>query len=177
MRRGLAIALAAVMLAGCGGLDDRDREALEAFQNDPLFEIVPPGATKARDFLTPGSPDRSESRPGSANNRHVSWDDVDGTPEQVIQTYVVALQELGWHEIVLTCADELGAGYGIRAARARDQRVDVVRVGASYDSSRDGEVGVYIAMDAPHHGSPQYAEPDPDVPPDTTCLDAQAASS
>jgi hypothetical protein len=161
---------ASLMVSGCGETTNRwDGIALDRFEADPIFELVPNGATQAYDALSIGSPESRDF--GSDNARAVLWEHATEPADAIARQYVDALLEQGWSELDVECTGD-GTGnavYIVNGRRSVDGYVDIVRVVTS-DEGPDRKGGVVVST--PFHASPQPTKPDPSTPPDTACLDA-----
>ena len=160
------------VVGGCGETTNRwDGIALDRFEADPIFEVVPPGATQIYDALSIGSPESRDF--GSDNARAVSWEGSTETAEAMARRYVDELLEQGWSEIGVECTSTgaFQAMYIVTARRAIEDYVDIARATSSYDGT-ERRVDVGVVISTPFHASPQPKKPDPSVPLDAACLDA-----
>lgn len=173
----LVIALGALTTA-CGGANDQDRQAFERFRTDPLFAVAPAGTAIERDTVTAGAPWRGESRPGQDHARAVYMPTVSMPAARLATMYVEALENLGWEEISVECptapTPDITDLYVLRARRTAESGVvDAVRILAT--DRQDANTSASIVMSTPYHDADPFPEPDPDVPPDTSCVAAALA--
>lgn len=168
----LVITLGALTTA-CGGANDQDRQARERFRTDPLFETSPPGAEQTRDVLNPGSPTRGEAFPGEGVSRSMGWRSVSLDIGDTIAWYVETLTDQGWHAITVDCrtlARTEDRDKFILTARRRIDAgvVDSARITVQHDENQS--VKTTLNLSIPFHDTDPFPEPDPDVPPDTSCV-------
>jgi hypothetical protein len=168
----LVITLGAIATA-CGGANDQDRDALERFRTDPLFATAPPGGEPTKDTLRPGIPTRGNAFPGEGVSRFIVLDgitlDVGGT----IDWYVDVLTEQGWSEITVECLIIARSDDRDRFILNARRRIDAGVVDAAFltvEHRKAGDVQTTVSISIPFHDTDPFPEPDPDLPPDTSCV-------
>ena len=168
----LVITLGALTTA-CGGANDQDRVALERFSADPLFETSPPGSELTKDTIRPGIPTRGNAFPGESVARFTAWRGVTLDAAATIDWYVDVLTDQGWHEITVDCKivaqTEDEDLFSVSARRRVDDGVvDSAGVTVVYDEAQT--IKITVSTWIPFHDTDPLAEPDPDLPPDTSCV-------
>jgi hypothetical protein len=168
----LVITLGALATA-CGGTNDQDRDALERFRTDPLFETSPPGGVLTKDTIRPGIPSRGDAFPGESVARFAAWRSITLDAATTIDWYVGVLTDQGWHEITVDCKivaqTEDEDLFRVSARRRVDEGV-VDSAGVTVENDEAETIKITVTTWIPFHDTDPLPEPDPDIPPDTSCV-------